>query len=130
MWQPEVATASYGRLYPLALDEALGEARRQLETADVDVPAWDMALRLARLLNRAFKLKPWPLRPILGLERDSFRALITADSKAGLARRIAAASDEPSPWQAEDLSDVIADRSDREGVKEAILALFSRISPF
>jgi hypothetical protein len=122
----ELATLSYGRLYPAALSSELGSAKSRLDTVDVDVPTWDAALRVARLLNRAYKRHPWPLHPILGLDEDSFTALIAADSKAGLARRIAAADLSPTSWQVAQLSEAIARRADADGVKHTIASLFWR----
>lgn len=126
----EVATLSYDRLYPLAREEGLGGARTQLDKVEIDVPPWDAALRVARLLNRAFKKQGWPLAPIFCLHSEPFKALISADSKAGLARRLVAAEVEPSKWQKTALADVIADRADKDGVRELVLSVLSRVNPF
>ena len=126
----EVAVICYDRLYPLAITENLGAARSQLDNVDVDVPSWEPALRLARLLNRGFKEHPWPTAPIFRLRREPFEALISADSKAGLARRLVAAESEPNAWQGRALADIIAERMDRDGVRQLVLSVLSRVNPF
>lgn len=111
--------------------EALGEARRPLDEAEIDVPFWDAAQRLARLLSTAFKKQPWPLEPIMTLDHDSFVALISADAKVALARRLIAANEiKLRPWQQEALAEVIASRADHDGLRDALISLFSRVKPF
>jgi hypothetical protein len=115
-WAP-VAMAAYERLHPKASADTLGAARSLLVNVGKELPASDVAGRLARSLNQALKRGKWPVcSALLCKDRPAFEALIGADDRAGLARRILAdILSDPSAaadWQRAVMTERVSQRAD------------------
>jgi hypothetical protein len=125
------ATRAYGGLYEPALAGQLGGVRDRLDALQVDVPVWDVALRLSRSLNRAYQENPtWPLTAIGHLPAPAFAALVASDSKAELARRVVAQHIELDQAQLDVISRLIASKSDRDSLAKTLRSLLSAVNPF
>lgn len=121
----EIATLSYCRVTGPAGKDELREARRRLEGVEPDLPKHDVAARVARAANRAFKSGRWPIEAALLInDRKAFTALVQADKHAGLARaillHITQSNTKVAVWQREVISSTIRDRSDRESLLKTI----------
>ena len=129
-WAP-VAVAAYDQLHRAAITEGLGDARPVLVRLAVeDEPKRDVGKRLARALNRSFKQGRWPVVAALECRnRKAFLALIEADEKAGLARRVLTAVVEERPegakqWQLDALVETATVRADPSWTAKFVKKLF------
>lgn len=127
-WGP-LAVSTYATLHALARDEKLGPAGELLrDLARGDIEEWDYGARLAKALNSTIKHSKWPVEIVLECQdRKAFKALISADDKAGLARRVletAAQSDlDMIAWQRDMLFAAVREKADREAIFK-LLELF------
>lgn len=129
-WAP-TAVAAYEQLYCAAFAESLGDARPLLaHLAAEEEPEWDVGKRLARTLNRCLKQSRWPVLAALEChDRKAFLALIEADDKAGLARRVLTAvvekrSKAAQQWQLDVLVETATLRADPSWTAKFLKTLF------
>jgi len=121
----EPSVTAYDRLAGPALRDELGEAKSRFDNVESSLPHWDVLARLAKAMNRALKGKAWPPSQALAIEdKAAFQALIEADQRASLARRmLLEAAQELVPvksWQNTLLSKTIAERADHDALEKFI----------
>lgn len=113
-----LAVKSYTYLYPYAVAKKLGTARVLVAEVAADaLPERDVGGRLAKTLNRALKQGRWAEQAALECEdRAAFQALIDADNRAALARRVLTrVVDDPTlaaDWQVASLTAAATERAD------------------
>ena len=108
---------TYASLHRLARSNQLGPAEQSLrDLARDNIDEWDVGARLAKALNSAIKRSNGLLSSRWMQDHKAFGALITADDKAGLARRIlesaAQAEMDVDPWQRSMLFAAVGDKAD------------------
>jgi hypothetical protein len=121
----EVSVTAYDRIAGPALRDELGDAKSRFDDVEPSLPNWDVLARLAKAMNRALKGKAWPPSKALAIEdKAAFQALIEADQRASLARRmLLEAAQELVPvegWQNTLLSKTIAERADHDALEKFI----------
>lgn len=129
-WAP-VGVQSFERLCRAKGSQTSGPVGRYLEELDSSWLDSDASNdRLARALNLAFQEDCWDPLATLGLGQYSFRRLVEADKKAGLARRmLGAGHDQPDvfkKWQSDALIENVEARADRA----SLVGLLKRFWPF
>jgi len=123
----ELAVTSYATVVEAARADRLGAAEERFSKIEPEMPTWDIQARLASAMNRALKAG-WPSAGALAIrDKEGFRAIVEADPRAELARRILLDSADQHlavrPWQQTILRRTISERSDRDSLVKIVETL-------